>query len=295
MKILTLASFCVDVFPQSGKILPGGESLNLGVNCKQAGAEVFVMGNIGKDKYGQAIKDAIDKYALNRERIYELDGETANHIIHIDETGDRYFKEGAWTGGVLEKFKISTSDKDFLNTMDAVATTFTAPDFENIVKRQSEKWNVESGINDKSNSSGLPRGFAARNDGQKRPIMAVDFNDFELKPEYEKYFPYIDLFFVSAKSQNSAQVRKTLKEWSEKYNTVFTVTLAEHGSVAYKKGKEFVCQAEKVKEVVDTTGCGDSYQAGFIMEYFKSKDIEKSMQNGSKFAAKTLSFVGGFK
>jgi len=270
MKILALANFCVDVFPQSGKILPGGESLNLGVNCKQDGADVFVMGNIGNDEYGKILKNAVDKNGLNSEKIYEVAGVTANHVIHIDEHGDRYFKAGAWTGGVLVNFKISAEDKKFLNTMDAVATTVVAPDFENIIMSVSA-------------------------DAGKRPLTAVDFQDEKLKPEYEKYFPHIDLFFISGKNQDSAEFHQKLKEWSEKYNTIFTATLAENGSVSYKNGAEFVCQAEKVEQVIDTTGCGDSYQAGFIVEYLKSKDVEKSMKNGSKFAAKTLSYIGGFK
>lgn len=82
MKILALACFCVDVFPESGKILPGGNALNLAVNCTNINnAEVFVMGNIGKDKYSSIIKKSIDAYKINRSNLYEVKGQTANHII----------------------------------------------------------------------------------------------------------------------------------------------------------------------------------------------------------------------
>ncbi|MDR1696565.1 MAG: PfkB family carbohydrate kinase [Endomicrobium sp.] len=266
MKILALACFCVDVFPESGKILPGGNALNLAVNCKLAGHEVFVMGNIGKDKYGEILKNSIDKYKLDRSKIYETEGQTANHVIHIDERGDRYFKDGAWTGGVWDKFKVSEADKIFMSGMDIVATTVFEPDFENIVQA-----------------------------GKTAKILAADFHDVEINPLYEKYFPDIDLFFISGKNRDSAVFRKYLKTLSEKYETVFTATLGEYGSVAYKNGKEYICKAAEVEKVTDTTGCGDSYQAGFITEYASSKNIEKSMQAGSRFAAKTLSHVGGFE
>lgn len=77
MKILALSDFCVDIFPQSGQILSGGNALNLAVCCKRAGADVFVMGNIGKDEYGAVLKKAMDKNGLNREKVYEVEGETA--------------------------------------------------------------------------------------------------------------------------------------------------------------------------------------------------------------------------
>jgi fructoselysine 6-kinase len=115
MKILALACFCVDVFPEIGKVLPGGNALNFAVGCKKSGADVYVMGNIGKDNYGGILKQAADKYKINRGKIYEIDGQTASHIIHIDKSGDRYFKEGAWTGGVWDKFKISEKDKILKN------------------------------------------------------------------------------------------------------------------------------------------------------------------------------------
>lgn len=264
MKILALACFCVDVFPESGKILPGGNALNLAVNCTAIkNTEVFVMGNIGQDNYASIIKKSIDAYKINRLNLYEVKGQTANHIIHIDETGDRYFKENSWTSGVWADYKMSVHDKKIIKDMDAVATTYYEPDFKNIIKAVSNR----------------------------KFIMCVDFHDEKIKLSWEKYFKYIDLFFISGNGQNL----DILKKWSEKYNTIFTATLGKYGSISYQKGKKYVCKAIKPKKVVDTTGCGDSYQAGFIMEYLSSKDIKKSMIKGSKSAANTLSFIGGFK
>ncbi|AKL98157.1 PfkB family carbohydrate kinase [Endomicrobium proavitum] len=276
MKILALACFCVDVFPETGKILPGGNALNLAVNCKEAGAEVFAAGNIGTDKYADILKSAIDKYKIDRSRIYEIEGATANHTIHIDANGDRYFKDGAWISGVWADYKISESDKLFAKNMDAVATTFYEPDFENILSVKQQP---------------LKQGSITQVEGDSIPLTAVDFHDAKISAVWEKYFNSIDLFFISGKTQDL----KPLKEWSKKYKTVFTATLGEHGSISYKDGKEYKCGAVKVDKVIDTTGCGDSYIAGFIVEYLKSKNIEASMENGAHFASKTLSYIGGFQ
>ncbi|MCL2144267.1 MAG: PfkB family carbohydrate kinase [Endomicrobia bacterium] len=266
MKILSLACFCVDVFAESGKVLPGGNNLNLAVNCKiYGGADAFVMGNIGKDDYGETLKQAMDKYKINRDKIYEIDGQTAYNIIHIDKNGDRHFEDGAWHGNVWDQFKISENDKSFIKTFDAVATTVHEPDFENILE------------------------------ASKGVCFAVDFHEDTIKSDFEKYFPFIELFFISGKSQDRGEFRQTLREWSKKYRTVFTATLGENGSISYKDGKEFICPAVKVEKVIDTTGCGDSFQAGFLTEYLKSGNTEAAMRSGSVFASKTLSHIGGFE
>ncbi|MDD5102659.1 MAG: PfkB family carbohydrate kinase [Endomicrobiaceae bacterium] len=105
------------------------------------------------------------------------------------------------------------------------------------------------------------------------------------------FFNHVNIFFISGNGQDL----DILKKWSMEYNTIFTATLGQYGSVSYKNGKKYLCKAIKPKKVIDTTGCGDSYQAGFIMEYLSSKNIKKSMIKGSESAAKTLSFIGGFK
>ena len=46
--------------------------------------------------------------------------------------------------------------------------------------------------------------------------------------------------------------------------------------------------------VIDTTGCGDSYHAGFVCSYMLENNIEKAMNIGSEIAAETLKHYGGF-
>ncbi|MDR1196041.1 MAG: PfkB family carbohydrate kinase [Endomicrobium sp.] len=264
MKILAMTCNCVDVFCETGKILPGGNALNLAVNCKKAGAQdVYLIGNIGNDKYGDIIKQAIDKYKIDRSRVYEVSGQTANHVIHIDEKGDRYFKENAWVSGVWADYRISMEDKKFMQSTDIIATTLYEPIFEDIISIKRES------------------GF----------LLSVDFHDEKINPDWEKYFDAIDLFFISS----AEKPLEKLEEWSKRFNTIFTATLGARGSITFKNGIKHVCEAVKVNKVIDTTGCGDSYQGAFIVEYMRSKNIKKAMQKASESAAQTLSYTGGFE
>ena len=90
------------------------------------------------------------------------------------------------------------------------------------------------------------------------------------------------------------EILPQFKKLSYKYECLFNISLAERGSVTYYKGKEFKAKAVKVDTVIDTTGCGDSYHAGFVCSYILEKDIEKAMSVGSEIAAETLMYYGGF-
>ena len=92
----------------------------------------------------------------------------------------------------------------------------------------------------------------------------------------------------------SEELLPKFRELSCKYDCLFNISLAERGSVTYFKGQEFRVQAVKVDTVIDTTGCGDSYHAGFVCSYMLENDIEKAMNVGSEIAAETLKHYGGF-
>ncbi|HOU84724.1 MAG TPA: PfkB family carbohydrate kinase, partial [Spirochaetota bacterium] len=46
-------------------------------------------------------------------------------------------------------------------------------------------------------------------------------------------------------------------------------------------------------KVIDTTGCGDAFQASFTNEYFRSKNIEKALLEGASAGRKAAESFGG--
>jgi fructoselysine 6-kinase len=263
-KVLALSCCCVDFFPEKNIINVGGNALNVAVSCVKTGkADVSLMGNVGKDDYAEEIIKTADKYKINRSRLYTVDGITANNKIYLTNEGEKYEKPDSWTNGVYVKFRLSDEDVEYMKTFDAVASTVNDPNFKHTlgVRRNA--------------------GF----------LLSMDFLDHAPLDDWENYFPAIDLFFISGKDEYSP----LLKKWSDKYNTVFVSTLGAYGSIAYKCGVKYSCEAVKVEKVVDTTGCGDSYQGAFIVDYLMNGDILSAMKAGSQSAAVTLSHVGAFQ
>lgn len=266
VKIIALNCLCADVFDKTGEMYAGGEAMNFSAAvCRYDHVEASIMGTVGRDEYGKKILEEIDKRPINRDFVRIVEGEaTASNITYLTEDGDRYYKCHSWTGGAYQNFELSQADRERLLESDVVQITYNSTVFDEVLELKK----------------------------QGKFKLSADFNVNRNFESLEKAAAFCDFFFISA-ADDSKRVLSVLKSWSEKYDGIFVGTLAEKGSVAFKNGKEYHAEAIKVSSIVDTTGCGDSYQAGFIGEFTRNGDIEKAMEEGSLVASHTLSHMGG--
>lgn len=70
------------------------------------------------------------------------------------------------------------------------------------------------------------------------------------------------------------------------------VTRSENGCVVASDGKVIAAPAFPVEEVVDTTGAGDLFAAGFLAGYARNLPHERSAALGAMAAAEIISHVG---
>ena len=73
---------------------------------------------------------------------------------------------------------------------------------------------------------------------------------------------------------------------------IIIITRSENGSVAILNNEITNCESAKVKKVLDLTGAGDLFAAGFLKEYLDKSDIKKCLQTGSKLAGKIIQKIG---
>jgi sugar/nucleoside kinase (ribokinase family) len=79
---------------------------------------------------------------------------------------------------------------------------------------------------------------------------------------------------------------------AQKDTRLAVLTRSEKGSVILSEGKSTAIQAAPVAKVVDTTGAGDLYAAGFLFGVATGKDLETAGNLGSMAAAEIISHVG---
>ena len=78
----------------------------------------------------------------------------------------------------------------------------------------------------------------------------------------------------------------------KKINKLIIITRSENGCIAILNNEVTNCESIKVEKVLDLTGAGDLFAAGFFKEYLDKSNIKKCLQSGSKLAAKIIQRVG---
>jgi sugar/nucleoside kinase (ribokinase family) len=70
------------------------------------------------------------------------------------------------------------------------------------------------------------------------------------------------------------------------------ITRNKNGSVAILNNEITNCESIKVEKVLDLTGAGDLFAAGFLKEYLDKSNVKKCLQTGSKLAAQVIQKIG---
>lgn len=84
---------------------------------------------------------------------------------------------------------------------------------------------------------------------------------------------------------------KVLNEWGVKE---VVVTLGSMGSVIYVDGVYYTIPAYKPTEIVDATGCGDTYMAGYLFQRAKGKGYQEAGEFAAAMASLNIQTSGPF-
>ena len=76
------------------------------------------------------------------------------------------------------------------------------------------------------------------------------------------------------------------------FNKLIVITRSDKGSVAIKDNEIINCESTKVNKILDLTGAGDLFAAGFLKEYLDKSEIKKCLMTGSILASKIIQRIG---
>lgn len=228
----------------------GGTAGNIAYTLGLLGNEVTVVGNLGKDApdYLQHLQKA--GVATDRVRVDSQDY-TANFFVITDRADCQI--AGFYPGAMRQDIALQLPE-----VADFLVISPTVPQAMDRYVRQAKKRAIRYLYAPTQQIPRLTKGQLLRGINEAEVLVG---NDYELALIQKKA------------DKTKAQLRKMVK--------VLIVTLGEKGSEIYLNGKKHRIPIAKPKKLVDPTGAGDAFIAGFLTGYFSGKSIRVSGRMGA--------------
>jgi len=105
----------------------------------------------------------------------------------------------------------------------------------------------------------------------------------------------LDVVFANEQEILSLIDTKSFEEvitFGKQIKKLIVITRGEKGSVAISGNNVYECDSKKNLKIVDLTGAGDLFAAGFLQGYINGLHIENSLQMGTDMSSKIIQKIG---
>jgi len=105
----------------------------------------------------------------------------------------------------------------------------------------------------------------------------------------------LDIVFANEQEIKSLINAKKFEEvitFGKQLGVFLIITRGEKGSVAIKKNEVLECQSKKELQIIDLTGAGDLFAAGFLHGFINGFSTKESLERGTEMSSKIIQQVG---
>ena len=105
----------------------------------------------------------------------------------------------------------------------------------------------------------------------------------------------LDITFANEQEIMSLINAKNFNEvitFGKKLGKTIIITRGEKGSVAISKNEVVECDSKKNLKIIDLTGAGDLFAAGFLHGYINNLTIKESLKKGTEMSSKIIQTIG---
>lgn len=257
------------------QIKNGGDCLNTAIDLAKLGNKVGFAGKVGDDSFGDFLLKTINNHGIDTSGLkVEKNASTSSVIVAINEKGERVF---FYYGGTNDTF---TYDDLELSVVDEykivhVGGTYNLPRFDGVGAAKLFELARSKG---RITSMDVTWDTSGRWLGIIKPCLKhLDF-----------FMPSINEAKYITGKDNPKEIAAFLQNEGVE---IAVVKLGKDGCYVKDSGKGFYFPAYDVN-VVDTTGAGDSFVAGFLTGISKGWDLEKCAEFASAVSAHCIQQVG---
>ena len=257
----------------------GGSAANTAYWISQLGGKAGFIGKISEDDLGKQFKSSLKDSGLNDYTVFESeDNQTGLCAIFITPDGERTMNTYLGAGEHL-----SVDDLH----IDAIKEA-------KILYMEGYLWDKPS-----SKSAFLN---AAKINKESGGLNSISLSDvFCVEMHRDSFISFIaddiDYVFCNEDELNSltlqSSTNESFKYFEENFPKVkeLICTLGSDGAVILKNGERHSFEATETK-VIDKTGAGDFFAAGYLYGLQKELSIDKSANFANKSAAHVISEIG---
>ena len=251
----------------------GGSVANSIVGMSQLGDEVSFIGKVNDDELGQ-------KY---------IDGLKRENVKYFYQTK----KEKVPTGTCL--ILITPDSERTMCTFLGVAGQIDDNDIDTNAIQNAEITFLEGYLWDEG---GPTKAFEKALSAAKKSAMSLS-DPFCVDRHKNSFLNLVknklDIIFANEKEAMSLIDAKNFDEvieFGKSLDKLFIVTRSDKGSIAIKGSDIFEAQAKSNLKIVDLTGAGDLFAAGFLHGLTNNKNPFESLNLGTEMASKIIQKIG---
>jgi len=255
------------------KTISGGSVANSIVGISQLGENTGFIGKVSDDEFGVTYEEGLKNE--NVEYLYKKKGEllpTGSCLILITPDHERTMCTFLGTAGKINENDISAD-----------------------VIKKSEMIFLEGYLWD----DGSPmKAFNKAIDNANKVAMSLSdqFCVDRHKPHFlDLVKNKLDITFANEQEITSLIDANNFDEvinFSKQLNKLIVITRGEKGSVAIRGQEIFENGIEKNLKIVDLTGAGDLFAAGFLYGYINKLPINKCLEKGTEMSSKIIQQYG---
>ena len=255
------------------KTVSGGSVANSIVGLSQLGNEVGFIGKISDDKFGDKYEEGLKKenvkyfYSKKKEQL-----PTGTCLILVTPDSERTMCTFLGTAGKINENDVSS---------EAI--------------KKSEIIFLEGYLWDEGEpKKAFDKAIANANK------VAMSLSDQFCVDRHKTNFLSIvknklDITFANEQEITSLIDAKSFKEvldFSKQLKKLIVITRGENGAVAVKGEEVIECGIQKNLKIVDLTGAGDLFAAGFLHGHVNKLSVKESLEKGTEMSSKVIQQIG---
>jgi sugar/nucleoside kinase (ribokinase family) len=256
----------------------GGNVANSGIDLAKLGFRVGAISRVGNDPLGDFVLRHLAQYGVITSGVtIDRKAQTSATFVAVEKGGERTFFH---TRGCLANFRVA----DILRHLPLIARTkIFALGYLGLLPECEPH---------------LPRLFAAVKSRTSAAILLDTGGNPRKNPALlKRILPYVDYFIPSCEEARTltsattpaAMVRR-FRQWGAR--GVVGIKLGAEGCYITHDGHEATLPARKVRRVVDATGAGDAFVAGFLAATLRGLPPLDAARRANAIAASCVTAVG---